>query len=66
MHCYQVSLEASDTVRSKELHELCASEHVVSIKSYREDNVVCESELVKDDLKQRHQSMSCSEAEAHS
>ena len=37
---FQVSLGASDKVRSKELHELWASEFGVSIKSYRGDNGV--------------------------
>ena len=62
---HQVSLGASDTVRSKELHELWASEHGVSIKSYRGDNGVYKSELFKDDLKQRHQKMSYSGVGAH-
>ncbi len=40
---HQVSLGASDTVRSKELHELWAAEHGVSVKSYRGDNGVYKS-----------------------
>jgi hypothetical protein len=40
---HQVSLGASDTIRSKELHELWASEHGVSVKSYRGDNGVYQS-----------------------
>ena len=53
----QVSLGDSGTIRSKELHEIWASEHGLSIKSYREDNGVCKSDFFKDDLKQRHQRM---------
>ena len=50
----QVSLGASDTMRSEELHEPWASRHGVTIKSYRGDNGVFKSELFKDELKQRH------------
>ena len=57
---HQVSLGASDTVRSKELHELWAAEHGVSVKNYRGDNGVYKSKLFKEDLEQRHQKMSYS------
>ena len=40
---HQVSLGASGTMRSKELHDLWASEHGVTIKSYRGDNGLCKS-----------------------
>ena len=54
MH-HQLSLGASNTIRSKYLHELWACEHVATIKSYREDNGAQKSEFFKYDLKQRHQ-----------
>ena len=44
---HQVSLGALDTVRGKELHELWASEHGVSVKSYRGDNGVYKCQLFK-------------------
>ena len=62
---HQVSLGESDTVRSKELHELWAAEHGVSVKSYRGDNGVYKSQLFKEDLEQRHQKMSYSGVGAH-
>ena len=52
---YQVSLGTSDTVRSKEIYELWALQHGVTIKSYRGDNGVYKSTLFKEDLAQRHQ-----------
>ena len=62
---HQVSLGASDTIRSKELHELWAVEHGVSIKSYRGDNGVYKSKLFKEDLEERQQKISYSGVGAH-
>ena len=62
---HQVSLGASYTVRSKELHELWAAEHGVSIKSYRGDNGVYKSKLFKEDLEERQQKMSYSGVGTH-
>ena len=44
LYC-QVSLGASDTIRSKELHEFKASEHGTQVKSYHGDNKVFKSKL---------------------
>ena len=57
---HQVSLGASDTVRSKELHELWALEFGINVNTYRGDNRVYKSTLFKEDLKQRHQTMNYS------
>ena len=46
----QVSLGASDIVRRKELYELWATEHGVSVKSYRGNNGVYTSNMFKEDL----------------
>ena len=54
----QVSLGASDNVRSKELYELWAAEHGVSGKFYRGDNGVYKTKMFKEDLALRHQKMS--------
>ena len=62
---HQALLRASDAMRSKEIHEIWASEHGMSVKSYIGDNGVCKSEFLKDYLKQRHQKMSCSGAGVH-
>ena len=62
---HQVSLGASDNIRSKELHELWACENGVSVKSYRGDNGAYTYELFKEDLKQRHQKMSYSGVGVH-
>ncbi len=60
---HQVSLGAS--VRRKELHELWAAEHGVSVKSYRGDNGVYKSKLFKEYLEERQQKMSYSGVGAH-
>ena len=61
----QVSLGGSDTVRSKELFELHASEMGIKIQKYHGDNGVYKSKAYKDDLDKRHQEMSYSGVGAH-
>ena len=61
----QVSLGASDTVRSKELFELHAWDMGIKIKKYHGDNGVFQAKAYKDDLNKRHQEMSYSGVEAH-
>ena len=61
----QVSLGASDTVRSKELFELHAWEVVIKVKKYHEDNGVFKAKAYKEDFKKRHQEMSFSGVGAH-
>ena len=62
---HQVSLGASDTVRIKDLHELWEFGLGTNIHIYRGNNGVYKSTLFKNDLKQRHQTMTYSEAGAH-
>ena len=62
---HQVTLRAPNTMRSKELHELWDAEHGVSIKIYRGENGVYESESFKEDLEERQQKMSYSVLGAH-
>ena len=62
---HQVSLSASDTVRSKEWYELWASEFVINVKTYREDNGVYKSTLFKEDLEQHHQKITYSGVGTH-
>ena len=47
---HQVSLGASDTVRSKEVHELWALEYGINVKTYRGNNGEYKSALFKEDL----------------
>ena len=62
---HQVSLGASDTIRSKELYEQKAEEVGVKIQSYRGDNGVYKSKAFKDDLVRRGQTMTFSGVGAH-
>ena len=52
---HQVSLGASDTIRSKGLYEQQAEEVVVKVLTYRGDNGVSKSKDFKDDLARRGQ-----------
>ena len=61
----QVSLGASDTVRSKEIYELWAAKHGVSMKCYRGGNRVYKTKMFKEDLALKHQKMSYSGVGAH-
>ena len=48
---HQVSLGASNTIRSKDIYEIWESEYGVSVQRYRGDKGACKSELFKYDLK---------------
>ena len=62
---HQVSLGATDTVRSKGLYEQEAADMGVEILSYRGDNGVYKSKKFKDDLLIRHQTMTYSGVGVH-
>ena len=62
---HQISLGASDTIRSKELYEQQAEEVVVNFLAYRGDNGVYKSKGFKDDLIRRGQTMTYSGVGAH-
>jgi len=61
----QVTLGASDTIRSKELYELQAWEMGVKVKKYHGDNGIFKAKAFKDDLEKRRQEMSYSGVGAH-
>ena len=61
----QVSLGATDIVRSKELYEQNAMELGVKVKKYHGDNGIFKSRAYKDNLELRHQEMSYSGVGAH-
>lgn len=50
----QVTLGASDTIRSKELYELQACERGGKVKKYHGDNGVFKAKALKDDMEKRH------------
>ena len=52
---HQVSLDGSDTVCNKELYEHRASGFGVNIKSYRSDNGVFKSQILKEDIQKINQ-----------
>ena len=55
---HQVSLGASDTVRSKELYEINSLESGVTVKSYIGDNGVFKTVQFKEDVDESHHMMS--------
>jgi hypothetical protein len=61
----QVSLGASDTIRSKNSHEAKLAESNVTIKSYRADNGVYTSNMFTSSLEIRHQKLSLSGVGSH-
>ena len=61
----QVSLGASDTIRSKELYELQAWKLGIQVKTYHGDNGIFKAQAYKDNLENRHQEMSYSGLGAH-
>ena len=64
LHC-QVFLGGSDTIRSKELHELKASEHGIQVKTYHGENGGFKSKIFKDDINKGNQHLTLSGVGAH-
>ncbi len=62
---HQVSLGATDTVRSKNLYEQESAEMGVKVSTYRGDNGVYKSKEFKEDLLTRNQSMTYSGVGVH-
>ena len=62
---HQVSLGATDTVRSKNAYEIQAAEMGVRIQHYRGDNGVYKSKEFKRDLTDREQTMTYSGVGVH-
>ena len=61
----QVSLGASDTIRSKNSYEAKLAESNVTVKSYRADNGVYTSDMFTSSLEIRHQKLSLSGVGSH-
>ena len=61
----QVSLGASDTIRSKELYELDAEKMGIAVKRYHRYNWVYKSKEFQEDLVKQKQYISLSRVGAH-